>query len=96
MKSVYVKKLAAVVLSIALVTGNTASNMMVTNAATQTVKSITLNSKSKKMTVGEKTTLKVKSVKPGNVSKKVIWKTQNSKIATVNSNGKVTAKKQVW
>ncbi len=93
MKSVYVKRFVAVVLSLMLVAGMIPLDSMVTYAASQTVKSISLNSKQKKMTVGEKTTLKVKSIKPGNSSKKVIWKSQNSKIATVNSSGKVTAKK---
>ncbi len=46
----------------------------------------------KKMTVGEKQTLKV-TITPTNASKKVKWTSSNKKIATVNSKGVVTAKK---
>lgn len=54
---------------------------------------ITLNYSKKNLAVKEVVTLKVQSVKPKTASKNVAWSTSNKKIATVNSKGKVTAKK---
>ena len=55
-------------------------------------KSIVLNKKSVTLTVGQTTVIKVKKVK-GLKSKAVIYKSSNSKIASINKNGKVKAKK---
>ena len=55
-------------------------------------KSIILNKKSAVLTVGQTITIKVKGVK-GLKSKAVIYKSSNSKVASVSKNGKVTAKK---
>ena len=55
---------------------------------------ITLSAKKKTMSVGEKYTLKVKSVTPKNASKSVKFKTSNKKVATVSSKGQIVAKKK--
>lgn len=55
---------------------------------------ITLSATKKTMSVGEKYTLKVKSVTPKNASKSVKFKTSNKKVATVNSKGQIVAKKK--
>lgn len=55
------------------------------------ISSITLNTKSVKMTDGNSYTLKAK-IYPSNVKdKRIIWTSSNSKVASVNSKGKVTA-----
>ena len=46
------------------------------------------------MYVGEKTTLKVKKVKPTKASKKVIWKSSNKKVATISKAGRLKGKKK--
>ncbi len=51
--------------------------------------SVKINKSKYTMNVGEKYTLKMKGTK-----KKVKWSTSNKKVATVNSKGKVTAKKK--
>ncbi len=50
---------------------------------------VKLNTSKKTLKVGKKYTLKVKGTK-----KKVKWTSSNKKVATVNSKGKVTAKKK--
>lgn len=57
-----------------------------------TIQSISLNKREINLEIGETTTLTA-TVLPTNHtdSPKIIWKTSNSKIATVDSNGKVTA-----
>lgn len=57
------------------------------------IEKITLNYSSTSMSVGDKLTLKVKSVSPKGASKSVTWKTSNKKIATVTEKGVVKAKK---
>lgn len=59
---------------------------------TQTVyatKTVTISRKSATLKVGQTTNLSVK-----NTSKKAKWSTSNKKVATVNQNGKVVAKKK--
>lgn len=56
-------------------------------------KEITLSAKKRTLYVGKSFTLKVKSVKPAKASKAVTFKSSNTKVATVNSKGKVTGKK---
>lgn len=59
----------------------------------QHVTSVKLNAKSKVLYNGKATTLKA-TVSPSNASNKAVtWKTSNSKVATVNAKGVVTAKK---
>lgn len=58
------------------------------------VSSLRLSGISKKIAAGKKITLKV-SVMPNNASnKKVVWKSSNIKVATVNQKGVVTLKKK--
>ena len=66
---------------------------MSVEAAGQKPTTIKLNATQKELYVGQKYTLKVKTVKPAKASKAVTWKSSNKKVATVNSKGKVTAKK---
>ncbi|MBR0400445.1 MAG: Ig-like domain-containing protein [Mogibacterium sp.] len=54
---------------------------------------ITLNAKSKTLTVGQTFKAKVKKVKPSKASKAVKWKSSNKKVATVSSKGVIKAKK---
>ncbi len=56
-------------------------------------KKVTLNRKSETMLAGKKVTLKVVSVSPSKASKKVVWRSSNPKIASVDQKGRVTAKK---
>lgn len=59
----------------------------------QHVTGVKLNAKSKVLYNGKATTLKA-TVSPSNASNKAVtWKTSNSKVATVNAKGIVTAKK---
>ncbi len=61
---------------------------------TVNVKSVSLNKKSVKLKKGDTVKLKAK-IKPKNATiKDVKWKSSNTKVATVNSKGKVTAKKK--
>lgn len=55
------------------------------------VKSITLNNTSLTMTAGATKQL-VKTITPSNAKTTLKWSTNNSKVATVDANGKVTAK----
>ena len=59
------------------------------------VTKITLNKTKLTLKKGKTFQLKVKTIKPANAfSKKVTWKSSNKKVATVDKNGKVTAKKK--
>lgn len=69
------------------------SNIAECSAAAKSPDKITLNAKKKSITVGKTCRLKVKSAKPSNTNKSVIWKSSNKKIAIVNKQGKVKAKK---
>ena len=53
---------------------------------------VTLNATSKKITTGKSFTLKV-TVAPSNTTDKVVWKSSNTKVATVSANGTVKAVK---
>ena len=86
-----IQKACAVAMSMALA----ASSLCIVpdaKAAPKT-KQIKLNTKKKTLTVGQKITLKVKSVKPAKASKKVTWKSSKKSVATVSSKGVVKAKK---
>lgn len=78
-----IQKACAVAMSMALA----ASSLCIVpdaKAAPKT-KQIKLNTKKKTLTVGQKITLKVKSVKPAKASKKVTWKSSKKSVATVSS-----------
>lgn len=87
------KRIVAMILVLAIVYTGIDCTTFRSEAATQKTKSITLNAKSKSLTVGKTYQLKVKQVKPSKASKSVTWKSSNKKIATVSKKGKVTAKK---
>ena len=58
------------------------------------VKKIVLNSKTKSIAVGKKAKISVTVSATGKMAnKKLVWSTSNKKYATVNANGRVTAKK---
>jgi len=94
----FAKKLGSILLVIALVVGGMQISSIEANAATKKVTKITLSADRKTLYAGapaalSKTTIKV-SIKPSGASKKVKFKSTKPKVATVNSNGKVTAKKK--
>ena len=60
-----------------------------TTSVVQAASSIKISKKKKTLRVGDKYTLKITGT-----SKKVKWKSSNKKVATVNSKGKVKAKKK--
>ena len=64
------------------------TNLNVTSTV-QAASSIKISKKKKTLRVGDKYTLKITGT-----SKKVKWKSSNKKVATVNSKGKVKAKKK--
>lgn len=84
-----IKKSLAVVLSAAMLLG-VASVAPAAQAAPK-AKKIALSAKSKKLTVGQKVTLKVKKVTPAKAKKTVTWKTNKKKVATVSQKGVVKA-----
>ena len=61
------------------------------SAASKKPTKITLNAKSRTLTVGKTFQLKVKSVKPTKASKSVTYKSSRKSVATVSSKGKVVA-----
>ena len=87
------KKLVVVPTLIAVVATNILAQPLNVDAAKVKVKAVRLNETKKEMYVGQKDTLKVKSVKPSNGTKAVTWKSSNKKIVAVSQKGKVTAKK---
>ena len=87
------KKLVAIPTLIAVVSANILAQPLNIDAAKVKVKAVRLSETKKEMYVGQKDTLKVKSVKPLNGSKSVTWKSSNTKIVAVTKKGKVTAKK---
>lgn len=62
-------------------------SIVLTSVAPQQIQAASLNKKKVVLTVGEKTTLKVKGMK-----KKIKWSSNKVKVATVNAKGKITAK----
>ena len=87
------RKMASVILIMAMVITSVSLDGLQVSAATKKPTKITLNAKSKTLTVGKSFQLKVKSVKPTKASKAVTYKSSNKKVATVSSKGKITAKK---
>ena len=88
-----VTRLMTLVLAVMLVIAGVLTSTSTVEAATKPTK-ITLNSTKRTMYIGQKYTLKVKSVKPAKASKSVKFKSSNSKVATVTSKGVVQAKKK--
>ena len=82
-------------ISMVVVGAMTVAMLMVGTTQSQAaskVKTITMNKNSITLNVGAKYTLKVKKVKPSKGSKAVLYKSTNTKVASVTKKGKVTAK----
>lgn len=73
------KKLIAIPTLIAVVSANILAQPLNVDAAKVKVTAVRLSETKKEMYVGQKDTLKVKSVKPSNGSKSVTWKSSNKK-----------------
>lgn len=82
----------SVALGLSLMLALTAFSTAPSVDAAPKAKKITLNAKSKTLTVGSTLTLKVKKVKPAKANKKVTWKTSKKSVATVSKKGVVKAK----
>ena len=88
-----IKKVLTICIILALCVCNLSFTPITSEAAGKKATSIKLNTTSKTLTAGQTCQLKVKKVKPANAGKSVTWKSSNSKVAKVNSKGKVAAKK---
>lgn len=86
-----IKKITAVITMLAIVL------TMAVPAQVEAKAKPKLNKKSVTLTITDKKTAPAATLKIGNVSKKemkkAVWKSSNKKVATVNKNGKITAKK---
>lgn len=87
------KKLLVFALILGMCMGSVSYAPITSEAAGKKPASLTLNAKSKTLTVGQKYQLKVKKVTPAKADKSVAWKSSNSKVAKVDGKGKVVAKK---
>lgn len=85
------KRLAALMMALAVVLVSALAPVVTAEAATAP-KKLTLLSTAKTMYLNDTYTVRVKSVSPSKASKSVTFKTSNKKVATVTSKGKVTAK----
>ncbi len=86
------KKAGTVTISVLTIDGNKKAVCKVT-VKKQPVKSVALNKTKATLYTGEKLTLKA-TINPSNATnKKITWTSSNSKVAVVNENGIVTAKK---
>ena len=85
------QKLASVILVMAMVFTGVSLDTIKVSAASKKPTKITLNAKSKTLTVGKTFQLKVKSVKPTKASKSVTYKSSRKSVATVSSKGKAVA-----
>ncbi len=84
-------KAGTATITVKTVNGKTASiNVMVKNQVP--IKSVKLNKKTLKVSIGKSTTVKA-TINPSNTtdSKTLTWSSSNKKIATVDANGKITA-----
>ncbi len=80
------KKIRKIVIALALIVSIVTPSILSTNAVTAQAATITLSKKSLKLQAGKSAKLSVKGTK-----EKVTWKSNESKIATVTSNGTVKA-----
>ena len=87
----YIRRLSVILLVYALLFGQI--GVCPVQAANKAPKKLTLSVSKITMYVGQKATLSVKKVTPKNASKKVAFTSLNKSIATVNSKGIITAKK---
>lgn len=87
------KKLLVLALILGMCMGSVSYAPITSEAAGKKPASLTLNAKSKTLTVGQKYQLKVKKVTPAKADKGVTWKSSNSKVVKVDRKGKVVAQK---
>jgi arabinan endo-1,5-alpha-L-arabinosidase len=88
------KKKGTAVITVTTEDGSYTAQCKITVKKAISVTSVKLNKSKKTLKVGKTVTLKAK-VKPTNATNKnVTWKSSNKKVATVDSNGKVTALKK--
>ena len=84
------KKILAInLIALTLMTSQVVFTNLNTTSVVQAASNIKISKKKKTLRVGDKYTLKITGT-----SKKVKWKSSNKKVATVNSKGKVKAKKK--
>ena len=84
------KKILAInLIALTLMTSQVVFTNLNTASVVQAASNIKISKKKKTLRVGDKYTLKITGT-----SKKVKWKSSNKKVATVNSKGKVKAKKK--
>ena len=83
------KILAIILIALTLMTSQVVFTNLNTASVVQAASSIKISKKKKTLRVGDKYTLKITGT-----SKKVKWSSSNKKVATVNSKGKVKAKKK--
>ena len=88
----FMKKAAAAMIAMLAVVAVFGTSVP-TQAASKAPKSLSVKVTTKTVDIKGKSTISVKSVKPANASKAVIYKSSNKKIATVTSKGVVTDKK---
>ena len=75
-------------ISLTLIAAFLVTGILGTNPANETQAAARLNKKSVTLTVGKSTTLRVKGT-----TEKLVWRSTKKSVASVNSKGKVTAKK---
>ena len=75
-------------ISLTLIAAFLVTGILGTNPANETQAAARLNKKSVTLTVGKSTTLRVKGT-----TEKIVWRSTKKSVASVNSKGKVTAKK---
>lgn len=95
--SMILKRIFAAVIAFTVMLSVITNPKLTTYAASGTVKSVTVtNLPANQLTLkkGKTFTLKTKVTVKGNASKKVAYKTSNSKVATVSSKGKITARRK--
>lgn len=85
------RRLVTAVLILVATTALAGSTAMVATAAPPKPTKITLNAKTKNLTVGQKFTARVKSVKPARARAKVKWTSSRKSVATVTGRGLVRA-----
>ena len=71
------------------------ANGLTSLSASQSPTSVKLNCSTLTLGVGEEYTL-VKTVSPSGANQSCTWSSSNQGVASVDSNGKVTAKKREW
>lgn len=94
MGRVFKTRILAAVLAVLIALGSVAVLPEDVCAAGKKVTQITVSAKAKTMYIGDKYTLKVKSVKPKKASAAVSYKSSNTKVAAVDKKGKIVAKKK--